>query len=114
MNVSSNKWESLVLLNLKENCFNQRKFQFRNHKFSKRGFLSIALTLDEIDDEDSEKIQLFDETVETIFEKCGNIKISDRCENALEVAKCFDRILELGNAEKNLVFDDKLNDFDVV
>jgi hypothetical protein len=79
-------------------------FQYKNHKFYKRGFLSIALMLADIDDDDIEKINAFDELIATVNKQCGKVEIPDRCENAVEVAKCLDRILEIGNVEKNMVF----------
>lgn len=59
--------------------------------------------LDDIDDEDFERAKLFDDLITTVNEDCGSIQIPDRCENAVEVAKCFDRILEMKSVEKNTI-----------
>jgi hypothetical protein len=64
----------------------------------------MALTIDEIDDDDTEKIEIFNEIVEIINEQCGTIKSVDRCETAVDVAKCFMRILDTDFIEQNFIF----------
>ena len=90
-------------------AFNQNnfflKFKFKNHKFYKRGFLSLALMLDEIEDDDTEKIEAFNEIVEIINEECGKLKSTNRCDAAVDVAKCLVRIMETDFIEKNSLSD---------
>lgn len=61
--------------------------------------------LDEIEDDDTEKIEAFNEIVEIINEECGKLKSTNRCENAVDVAKCFVRIMETDFIDQNSLSD---------
>lgn len=85
--------------------------QFRDNKFHKRGFLAYALMLSDdesSDDETNDDIRKFNEVIRAINEECGTYENPDRCENALQFAKCCDHVMERVNEEKNSVLTDEV------
>lgn len=59
-------------------------------------------------DESSEEAKQFDELIRSINEDCGGSKTIDRCDNALEFAKCSDRLLESFHLISNTLSSDEL------
>lgn len=62
--------------------------------------------LDEIEDDDTERIEVFNDIVQSVYKECGTIKSTDRCETAFEVAKCLVKILDTDFIETNAVVGD--------
>lgn len=54
--------------------------------------------------EDSEEAKEFEELMRTINENCGGIRNGDRCENAMEFARCSDHVLESFHLASNALF----------
>ena len=68
------------------------------------------MMLVEIEDDDTGNIEIFNEIVETINEECGKLKSKNRCEDAVDVAKCFVRIMETDSIDKNLLIEHSFHD----
>ncbi|CRK97185.1 CLUMA_CG010582, isoform A [Clunio marinus] len=75
-------------------CFFEEIGIFKNHKFHKRGFLTTVLMIADIDDDESVEIEKLGDMIKTINKECGATTHADRCENALDFAKCCYHIFE--------------------
>lgn len=55
-----------------------------------------------IEDGSSEAAE-FEELIRSVNENCGALKAKDRCDNALEFAKCSDKVIESFHIAGNML-----------